>query len=74
VLAGGRAAVLAGPATSWQQLSGLPAGSATLAPQPGGHTEALSAKGGTFQAWELSSGTWQLRQTIKVAIPYGSSS
>jgi hypothetical protein len=74
VLAGGRAAVLSGPTASWQRLSGLPARTATLAPQPGGRTEALSANGGTFQAWELSSGRWQLAQTVKVAIPYGSSS
>jgi hypothetical protein len=52
----------------------MPAGTATLAVEPGGQVEALAASGGTFRAWTFASGTWHLAQTIRVPVPYGSSS
>ncbi|HXW45557.1 MAG TPA: hypothetical protein VEL03_12265 [Streptosporangiaceae bacterium] len=74
VLSGGQAAVLTGGASGWQHLPALPADTAALATEPGGLAEALTAVKGTFRAFELKSGSWQLEQTVKVAIPYGSSS
>jgi hypothetical protein len=70
---GGRAAVITGRGGQWEPLSGMPAHTATLAVEPGGQVEALAASGGTFRAWTFASGTWHLAQTIRVAIPYGSS-
>jgi hypothetical protein len=74
VFTGGRAAVITGQDGQWEPLSGLPAHTATLAVEPGGQVEALAASGGTFRAWTFASGRWHLAQTIRVAIPYGSSS
>jgi hypothetical protein len=74
VLAGSRGAFLAGQGSSWQTLAGLPAGTATLATGASRQIEALAASGGTFRAWDLVSGSWRLAQTIRVQIPYGSSS
>jgi hypothetical protein len=74
VLSGSRGAVLAGQGGRWQSLTGVPAGTATLALGSGQQVEALAASGGTFRAWNLQSGSWRLAQTIRVQIPYGSSS
>ncbi len=74
VLAGSRGAFLAGQGGSWQSLAGLPAGTATLATGASRQIEALAASGGTFRAWDLVTGSWRLAQTIRVQIPYGSSS
>jgi hypothetical protein len=73
VLSGSRAAVLSGTGASWQELTGLPAGTVTLAPEPHGQAEALTARGSSFRAWTLNSGSWQVVQTVSVQIPYGSS-
>lgn len=60
----------------WQPLPPLPAGSATLAPGPGGATGALAVDRGTLTVWQLAPrGTaWTKVQVINVPIPYGSSS
>src|SRR5580700_11522552 len=62
-----------GTGASWQELTGLPAGTVTLAPEPHGQAEALTARGSSFRAWTLNSGSWQVVQTVSVQIPYGSS-
>jgi hypothetical protein len=69
----GRAAVVTGTGGRWQPISGLPAGTATLAAEASGPVQALAATGGTFQAFSLIAGRWKLAQTVKVQIPYGSS-
>jgi hypothetical protein len=74
VFTGARAAVITGQGGHWEPLSNMPAHTATLAVEPGGQVEALSASGGTFRAWTFASGSWHLAQTIRVPIPYGSSS
>jgi hypothetical protein len=74
VFTGARAAVVTGQGGQWEPLSGMPANIATLAVEPGGQVEALAASGGTFRAWTFASGSWHLAQTIRVPIPYGSSS
>jgi hypothetical protein len=74
VFSAARAAVLTGPGAQWEPVSDMPAGTATLAVEPGGQVEALAASGGTFRAWTFASGTWHLAQTIRVPVPYGSSS
>jgi hypothetical protein len=57
----------------WQPISGLPAGTVTLAAEATGPVQALAASGGTFRAFSLAAGQWHLTQTIHVQIPYGSS-
>jgi hypothetical protein len=74
VFSGARAAVITGQGGRWEPLGDMPAGTATLAVEPGGQVEALAASGGTFRAWTFASGTWHLAQTIRVPVPYGSSS
>jgi hypothetical protein len=74
VFTGARAAVITGQGGHWEPLSNMPAHTATLAVEPGGQVEALSASGGTFGAWTIASGSWHIAQTIRVPIPYGSSS
>ena len=44
VLSGSRAAVLSGTGASWQELTGLPAGTVTLAPEPHGQAEACCSR------------------------------
>jgi hypothetical protein len=74
VFSGARAAVITGQGGRWEPLAGMPADTATLAVEPAGQVQALAASGGTFRAWTFGSGTWHLAQTIRVPIPYGSSS
>jgi hypothetical protein len=69
----GRAAVITRTGGRWQPISGLPAGTVTLAAEATGPVQALAASGGTFQAFSLTAGQWHLTQTIHVQIPYGSS-
>ncbi len=79
ILSPGRAETLAGPGASWRALPALPRWTATLALGPSGQVDAIAARVGTFWDWRLGSGRtgsstgWTLAQTIKVAIPYGSS-
>lgn len=69
---GGRAAVVTATGGRWQPLSGLPAGTATLAAEATGPVEALAARGGTFQAWDLAASSWHLAQEIRVPVAAGS--
>ena len=64
-------------ATGWRSLPALPARTATLAMEPGGQPEALAVNRGTLTVWELATASadrWTLAQTVRVPIPYGSSS
>jgi hypothetical protein len=46
---------------------------ATLAATAGGTPQALVVDRGTLTVWQLGSGQWALQQTVRVAVPYGSS-
>lgn len=70
-------------AGQWATLAPLPAahpaGSskgelATLAATAGGAPQAFVVDGGTLTVWQLGSGHWSLLQTVRVSLPYGSSS
>jgi hypothetical protein len=67
----------------WQALPTLPAATpagdgkgelATLAATADGVPQAFVVNGGTLTVWQLASGQWSLRQTVRVSLPYGSSS
>lgn len=82
LLAGGRGMSVAGPGAAWRSLpalpdgaGALPSGAVTLAAEPAGGFQALTARRGTLSVWGLASGGtgWSQAQVIKVAIPYGSS-
>ena len=75
ILSGGRAETLSGPgATGWRALPALPKWAATLALGPAGQADVVAAHGGTFQDYRLGSAGWTLAQTLRVTIPYGTSS
>jgi hypothetical protein len=76
ITATGRGQIITGPGSSWQSLPSLPPGTATLAPGPGGATDALAVHGGTLTVWQHAPGgaTWAKIQVVNVPIPYGSSS
>lgn len=84
VLPSGRGATIDWQAAAWQTLPTLPARTVTLASSAGaaGAPEAVAVSGGgTLSVWQLApaaataaAGHWQLQQTVKIAIPYGSSS
>jgi hypothetical protein len=61
---------------SWRALPALPAGTATLALQPGGAVDALAVRAARLTVWQLPPGstTWTAQQVINVPIEYGSSS
>ncbi len=64
--------------SQWHALPQLPAGSgsgqlATLAATAAGVPQALVVDRGTLTIWQLGSDQWTLQQTVRVAIPYGSS-
>ncbi len=63
----------------WDPLPRLPARSgagqlATLAATASGLPQALVVDRGTLTVWQLGSGQWTLVQTVRVSLPYGSSS
>jgi hypothetical protein len=74
LLGGDRAETISGPGGAWQSLPAVPAGTATLAPEPGGGWDALAVSGSELTVWRLAHGTWAQVQLIKVPIEYGSSS
>jgi hypothetical protein len=83
VLPSGRGATIGWQAADWETLPTLPASTATLASAGTGSVpEAVSLSGrGTLSLWQLAPAAgatagahWQLAQTVKVPIPYGSSS
>jgi hypothetical protein len=67
------------PTGAWRLLAAaLPAGTGTLAESSTGQPEALAANQSVLTVWQLAvSGgrpaRWQLAQTLKVTIPFGSS-
>jgi len=73
LLGAGRAETVAGPGASWRALPPLPAGTATLAPGPGGGYDALAASGSVLTVWRLAAAAWAKVQVIDVPIEYGSS-
>jgi hypothetical protein len=74
LLSGGRAETISGTGGSWQALPAVPAGTATLAPGPGGSYDALAVAGSKLTVWRLARGAWAQVQRINVPIEYGSSS
>jgi hypothetical protein len=80
LLGGGRAETVSGPGASWQALPPVPAGTqvlvpagtATLAPGPGGY-DALAVSGSRLTVWQLTGAAWAQAQVINVPIEYGSS-
>lgn len=76
LLAGGRAATIAGAGAPWHMLPRVPAGTVVLAAGPGGAVDALATHGSTLVTWQVAaSGTaWHQVQSIDVPIQYGSSS
>ncbi len=74
LLSGGRAETISGTGGSWQVLPAVPAGTATLAPGPGGSYDALAVAGSKLTVWRLAKGAWAQVQRINVPIEYGSSS
>jgi hypothetical protein len=73
LLSGGRAETISGPGAAWQALPAGPAGTATLAPGPGGSYDALAVAGAELTVWRLTKGAWAQVQRINVPIEYGSS-
>lgn len=88
LLAGGRAAIIAGPGApvapgapgatgaAWRSLPAPPHGTAVLAPGPGGALDALAVSGGSaLTVFRLTpAGAWQQTQVISVPVQLGSSS
>jgi hypothetical protein len=88
LLAGGRAATVAGPGAlgapgapgatgaAWRSLPAPPHGTAVLAPGPGGALDALAVSGGSaLTVFRLTpAGAWQQTQVISVPVQLGSSS
>jgi hypothetical protein len=88
LLAGGRAATIAGSGApgapvapgatgaAWRSLPAPPHGTAVLAPGPGGALDALAVSGGgTLTVFRLTpAGAWQQTQVISVPVQLGSSS
>jgi hypothetical protein len=75
IMTGGRGEMIAGTSSPWQQLPALPPGTATLAPGPGGTTDALAVQPTTLTVWQLPPGRtgWTKTQIINVPIQFGSS-
>jgi hypothetical protein len=73
LLANGRAEAILGAGGSWRALPPVPAGTATLAPGPGGSYDALAVAGSKLTVWRLTRGAWARLQVISVPIEYGSS-
>jgi len=75
ITSAGRGETITAAGSSWQPLPALPPGTATLAPGPGGTTDALAVNRGTLTIWQHAPAgpTWTKAQVINVPIPYGSS-
>jgi hypothetical protein len=75
ITTGGQGQMIASAGRQWQVLPALPPGTATLAPGPGGATDALAARGTTLTIWQLPPGGtgWTKTQVISVPIQFGSS-
>jgi hypothetical protein len=70
-----RAEIISSPSAAWKPISPLPAGTATIATQPGGQLVALSVSDAHFTVWQVGSdGTgWKKQQSTTVPIAFGSS-
>jgi hypothetical protein len=75
ILTGGHGEMIASAGHQWQLLPALPPGTATLAPGPGGTTDALAAHRTTLTIWQHPPGGtgWTKAQVISVPIQFGSS-
>jgi hypothetical protein len=75
LLAGGRAATIAGPGQQWTLLPRVPAKTAVLASGPDGAVDALAVSGETLTVWRLAptAAAWSQVQAIGVPIQLGSS-
>lgn len=75
VLNANHAETIGGPGASWRPLPALPAGTATLAPDPAGGFDALATHSTTLTVWQLAPGSarWAKTQTVNVPIQFGSS-
>ena len=75
LLAGGRAATIAGPGQQWTLLPPVPEKTTVLAAGPDGATDALAARGTTLTVWRLApkATVWQKVQAVSVPIQVGSS-
>jgi len=82
--AASQVATIGWQARDWDTLPALPPPStgsgsttstrvATLVAPASGAPQALEVDRGTMAVWQLGSGGWQLAQTVRVPIPYGSS-
>jgi hypothetical protein len=77
ITAAGAGDLITDNGASWHALPALPAGTATLALQPGGTVDALAVRAARLTVWLLEPGggtTWTSQQVINVPIQYGSSS
>jgi hypothetical protein len=75
----GHAYTIGWHAEAWDTLPRLPAGRhpgqlATLAATADAVPQAMVVERGTLTVWQLGSGQWALLQTVRVSLPYGSSS
>jgi hypothetical protein len=70
----GSAEVIEPSTMAWQALPPLPKGTAVVAVTPGAGPDALIVRQGTLIVEALGAGVWVPAQTVKVPIPYGSSS
>jgi hypothetical protein len=75
IVTGNRGEMIASAGSPWQSLPALPPGTATLAPGPGGATDALAVHSTTLTVWQLPPGGtgWAKTQVISVPIQFGSS-
>lgn len=75
LLAGGRAATIAGPGQQWTLLPPVPPDTTVLAAGPDGATDALAARGTTLTVWRLApkATVWQKTEAISVPVQAGSS-
>ncbi len=75
MLSGNHGQAITGPGAAWRPLSALPPGTATLAPDAGGGTDALAVHGTRLTVWHLAPGAtvWNTTQAVTVPIQFGSS-
>ena len=75
IMTNGRADEISSGDRQWHDLPALPPGTATLAPGPGGETDALSVHRATLTIYRLqpAATAWTEAQTINVPIQYGTS-
>lgn len=72
---GGLSVATVSPGRRWSRIASLPAGTATVELGAGGQVDALTVASSVFSDWarDPATGRWSKRQSIDVAIPFGSS-